>query len=243
MQLTQELDEMRMRMSQQASMLHSDSIEWVAETGDCSEPGILTAKRPTCATGSSRELVFVNRGGFSQATLQHEINYVVVLTKLCCTCSQHGFDAAQKGLAQPSAAPAAVVEHELTAGDEVVQQQQQQQQQGQSDATPLLPPPPSVLNAAQPAPQQRLQPDAAAVGQPPPSSLQDMLMRVSGSLMLPSSPGLDAAWWLDDSTLQYIVKLHRLDEPLVLTIDAESVTLTFDQVKLMHTECRAVTYP
>ena len=103
-------------------------------------------------------------------------------------------------------------------------QQQQQQQQQQV----LLPP--SAPVAAQPAAQQRPQAAAAAAGQPLPCSLRDML-RVSGGLTQPSSSALYAAWWLDDSTLHFIAKLHRLNERLVLTVDAEPVTLSFDQVR------------
>ena len=133
------------------------------------------------------------------------------------------------------------------ASDEMVQQQQQEQQRQRQQQmvppTPTPPPTPMAQSAVQPAPQRRLLPDTTAVCcQPPPGSLRDML-RVSGGLVQPSAAAADAAWWLDNSTLQYIVRLHRLDEPLVLTIDAEPVTLSFDQVKLMRAECKAVTCP
>ena len=160
----------------------------------------------------------------------------------CGGHAEHDSNAAQEGPAQPSGTATPVARSTMPSAG--MEQRQQQQQQ----PLPPLPPPkqqqqqqPSTPTAAQPAPQQRLRPNAAAAcHQPPPASLRDML-RVSGSLAQPSAAAAaDAAWWLDDSTLQYVVKLHRFDQPLVLTVDAEPVTLSFEQVKLMRAECKAV---
>ena len=52
-----------------------------------------------------------------------------------------------------------------------------------------------------------------------------------GGSFPPLSPADVGAWWLDDSTLHFMARFNQLDEPLVLTVDAEPVTLSFDEVR------------
>jgi hypothetical protein len=56
----------------------------------------------------------------------------------------------------------------------------------------------------------------------------------SSSSVPPHSPADIGAWWLDDSTLHFLATFNRVDEPLVLTVDAEPVTVYFDEVSAKH---------
>ena len=114
-----------------------------------------------------------------------------------------GVHAMQEQLAQQYAAAAAML----------MQQQQQQQ--------------PGAHAAVQTAARRDAQPDITATD-------NANLPGFGGSCgsLPPVSPADVGAWWLDDSTLHFMAKFHRLDEPLVLTVDAaEPFTLSFAEVR------------
>ena len=111
------------------------------------------------------------------------------------------------------------------------QQRQQQQPPPPPPLQPLRPPPsPYASTAVQSLQEQPLRHHAVDPIQ---------LSSAFGSPALPSSPSPvgNVAWWLDDSTLRYIAKFNRLDAPLVLTVDAEPITLSHDEVSMLACRC------
>jgi hypothetical protein len=87
--------------------------------------------------------------------------------------------------------------------------------------------------------QQQQQPSAQAALRPDAMAGEHAGFTASSSNSVsfpPLSPADVGAWWLDDSTLHCMAKFNQLDEPLVLTVDAEPVTLSFDEVSALKRE-------
>ena len=128
----------------------------------------------------------------------------------CYLVAKQCICAAQDQLAQQYAAAATLLKHE----QEQEQQQQATVRAGVQTAVSLC----SI--------QEEVSPDAMAVDR------AQLTGPFSGSPSLPAlSPADAGAWWLDDATLRFVARSNQLDEPLVLTVDAEPVTLSVDEVR------------